>query len=230
VNGDTATTQGIELELSGRINDQLSYMLGYSYTDAKLTGPVYQPAGNLYGNGVLYNDLVGKDGGRLPGAAENMLSGSLTFDTTLGHGVGFNAVLSGYYQSGTVNSIGNGDCQQGYYTDANTIPGVNSWRIGNCRDNPSPTSPFYAPDSVFNRQYAKLDSFQIWNLSGNFTWESWNASLYVKNMFNDQGSTGTFTALAGGANTDPSQNFYGSQQREYIALPRTFGLVIGYKF
>ena len=56
VNGDTATTQGVELELSGRINDQFSYMLGYSYTDAQLTGDVYQPAGNFYGSGVYYAD------------------------------------------------------------------------------------------------------------------------------------------------------------------------------
>jgi iron complex outermembrane recepter protein len=232
VNGKTASTQGIELELSGHINDQFSYMLGYSYTDAKLTGNVYQPAGNLFGNGAYYNDMVGKDGGRLPGAAENMLSGSLMFNTTLGHDVGFNAVLSGYYQSGIVNTIGNGDCQIGYYTEANTTPGFagGGWRVGNCKDSANPASVNYAPTSVFNRQFAKIDSFQIWNLSGNFTWESWNASIYAKNIFNDKGSTGTFTYLAGGANTDPSQQFYGSQQRDYIALPRTFGLVIGYKF
>ncbi len=235
VNGDTATTQGIELELSGRINDQFSYMFGYSYTDAQLTSDVYQPGGNFYISSTgtytaTYNDLVGKDGGRLPGAAENMLSASLMYDTTFAHDVGFSAVLSGYYQSGTVNSIGDGDCERGFYTSANTIPGVNSWRIGNCRDSANPASANYAPNSVFNRYYAKLDSFQIWNLSGNFTWESWNASLYVKNIFNDQGTTGTFTAIAGGSNLDPSQQFYGTNQRDFIALPRTFGLVIGYKF
>ena len=232
VNGKTASTQGIELELSGRINDHFSYMFGYSYTDAQLTGDVYQPAGNLFGTGALYNDLVGKDGGRLPGAADNMLSGSLMFETTLAHGVGFNAVLSGYYQSGTVNTIGNGDCQVGYYTTANTTPGFagGGWRVGNCRDSANPASVNYAPTSVFNRQFAKLDSFQIWNLSGNFNWDNWNASMYVKNIFNDKGMTGTFTYLAGGADTDPSQNFYGSQQRDYLALPRTFGLLVGYRF
>jgi iron complex outermembrane recepter protein len=154
----------------------------------------------------------------LPGAAENMLSGSLMYETTFADDVGFNAVLSGFYQSGTVNSIGNDVCQTSYNT------------IGNCRDSANPASAFYAPTSVFAKQYAKLDSFQIWNLSGNFTWENWNASLYVKNIFNDDGTTGTFTYLSGGSNTDPAQRFYGSNQREYIALPRTFGMVVGYKF
>jgi len=107
---------------------------------------------------------------------------------------------------------------------------VNTWRIGNCRDSAAPTSPFYAPNSVFNRQFARLDSFQIWNVSGTFTWNNWDASLYLKNIFNDRGTTGTFTWLAGGSNTDPSQNFYGTNQRDFIALPRTFGLVVGYRF
>ena len=93
-----------------------------------------------------------------------------------------------------------------------------------------PASAFYAPDSVFSRQFADLDSFQIWNLSGTFSWEAWDASLYVKNIFNDSGTTGTFTFLAGGSNTAPSQQFYGSNQREYIALPRTFGMVVTYRF
>ncbi len=227
VNGDTATTQGIELELSGRINDEFSYMLGYTFTDAQLTGPVYQPGGNLYADGIYYSDLIGKDGGDLPGAAENILSASLMYETSFAHDVGFSAVLSGYYQSGTVNALGNSDCQTEYYTT--------TWRAPNCKDtgNPNPSvssGAIYAPDSVFSKYYAKIDSFQIWNLSGNFTWESWNASLYVKNIFNDSGTTGIGTALAYGSNTDPTQNFYGSNQRNFIALPRTFGLVIGYKF
>ena len=218
INGETARTQGVELELSGAITDQWRYMLGYSYTDAELTGNVYQPAGNFYGSGVYYDDMVGKDGGRLPGVAENMISASLIYSTDLTSEIHFDGMLSGYYQSGTVNSIGNDFC----YTSYNAI--------GNCLDSANPASAFYAPDSVFSRQFADLDSFQIWNLSGTFSWESWDTSLYVKNIFNDSGTTGTFTFLAGGSNTTPSQQFYGSNQREYIALPRTFGMVVTYKF
>ena len=232
VNGESATSQGIELELSGRINDELSYMLGYSYTDAKLTGNVYQPAGNYYG-GPLYTDKVGKNGETLPGAAENILSASLMYNTTLSHEVGFSAVLSGYYQSSTLNSIGNNDCQTGYFTAANTTP-ANSWRIGNCKDSPDPSVPAsrgtYAPDSVFTRLYDDLGSFMIFNLSGTFTWESWDASLYVKNIFNQDGTTGAAPFLVAGDNTDYRQNLYASDQRNLISLPRTFGLVIGYKF
>jgi outer membrane receptor protein involved in Fe transport len=229
VNGDSATTQGIELELSGSINDELSYMLGYSYTDAELTSGFYQPAGNYLGKPPIYEDKVGKNGGTLPGAAENILSASLMYNTTLSHEVGFNAILSGYYQSSTLNSIGNNDCQIGYYTAENTVP-ANSWRIGNCKDSADPDSDNYAPDSVFTRYYDELDSFMIFNLSGTFTWEGWDASLYVKNIFNEDGSTGAAPFLVSGYNTDPRQNFYGSNQRNYLSLPRTFGLVIGYRF
>ena len=59
---------------------------------------------------------------------------------------------------------------------------------------------------------------------------AWSVSLYVKNVFNEEGTTGAFTSLAGGSNTSPAQNYYGNNSRDYIALPRTFGAVLGYRF
>jgi hypothetical protein len=117
-----------------------------------------------------------------------------------------------------VNSLGDDNC----FTVYNAI--------GNCRDSASPTSAFYAPDSVFSRQYAEIDGFSLWNLSANLAQGDWGFSFYVKNLFNDEGTTGAFTFLSGGSNTSPLQNYYGNNSRDYIALPRTIGAMVSYRF
>ena len=113
-----------------------------------------------------------------------------------------NAVLSGYYQSDVLNSIGDDNCLTTFTAS------------GNCRDSANPASASYAPDSVFSRSYAEIDSFQFWNFSTTFTRDDWGVSLYVKNLFNDEGTTGAFPFLAGGSNTAPSQNYYGNNSRD----------------
>ena len=52
----------------------------------------------------------------------------------------------------------------------------------------------------------------------------------MKNLFNDEGTTGAFPFLAGGSNTAPSQNYFGNNSRDFIALPRTLGMAITYSF
>ncbi len=70
----------------------------------------------------------------------------------------------------------------------------------------------------------------MWNLSTTFSRDDWGLSLYIKNLFNDEGTTGAFPFLAGGSNTDPSQNYFGNNSRDFITLPRTFGMVLSYSF
>jgi len=217
INGKSATTQGFEIEMSGAITDSLAYAVGYTYSDSKLTADVYQPAGYYYG-GPTYTDKVARDGGRLPGTSDNVFNASLTHTLGLSNGAALTTVLNGYYQSGSVNSLGDDKC----YTSFNAI--------GNCRDSANPTSAFYAPDSVFSRNYATIDGFQLWNFSSTYGTDSWSASLYVKNLFNDHGTTGVFPYLAGGSNPSPTQRYYGNNSRDYIALPRTFGLTVEYRF
>jgi len=227
INGQSATTQGIEIELSGNLTDSLSYSLGYTYADGELTSDVYQPAGNFYGTTgrPAFLDRVAADGDRLPGTAEHVFNVSLRHNMTLASGIEINTVLSGYYQSDVLNSIGDDNCQIGF-----NVAGV-------CRDHPSPTgifggapNPNYAPTSIWSRNYAEIDSFQIWNLSTTFSKDSWGASLYVKNLFNEDGTTGVFTYMAGGSSTLPENNYYGNNSRDYIALPRTVGLALSYRF
>jgi outer membrane receptor protein involved in Fe transport len=218
INGESARTQGFEIELSGRLGENWSYSLGYTYADAELTQDVYQPAGNFYGNGVLYTDRIGADGDRLPGTPESVVNASLRHDMTFANGIEFTSVLTGYYQSSVRNSLGDDVCLTSFNP------------IGNCRDSPNPASAFYAPESVFSRSYAKVDGFDIWNMTHTLSKGPWSATLFVKNLFNEDGTTGTFPFLVGGSQTSPTQNYYGNNSRDYIALPRTMGLSIGYRF
>ena len=217
INGKSAETKGFEIELSGQLADSLSYSLGYTYADAELTDDVFQPAGNFYG-GPLYTDMIAADGDRLPGTAKNVINVSLRHDMVVGNGIGVSTVLSGYYQSDVVNSLGDNRCQTSFNA------------IGNCRDSANPASAFYAPTSVFNRSYAEVDSFQLWSLSSTFSKDAWSASLYVRNLFNEDGTTGVFPFLVGGSRPDASQQYFGNNSRDYIAQPRTIGLVVGYRF
>jgi hypothetical protein len=54
--------------------------------------------------------------------------------------------------------------------------------------------------------------------------------VYVKNLFNEEGTTGVFPFLVGGSQTDPTQNYFGNNSRALIALPRTIGVTLGYRF
>ncbi|NJN39900.1 MAG: hypothetical protein HC807_02180 [Gammaproteobacteria bacterium] len=137
---------------------------------------------------------------------------------TFANGIELTSVLTGYYQSKVRNSLGDDFC----YTSFNAI--------GNCVDSPNPASVNYAPESVFSRAYAVVDGFDIWNMTHTLSKDAWSASLFVKNMFNEDGTTGTFPFLLGGSQTGASQNYFGNNSRDYIALPRTIGVMFGYQF
>ncbi len=223
INGESARTQGFEVELSGNLTDSLSYSLGYTFADAELTADVFQPAGNFYGSGFLYDDRVAADGDRLPGTAEHVFNVSLRHDMALANGIEVSTVLSGYYQSDSINSLGDDNCLTEFSA------------FGVCEDSPSPTAGttaprIYAPTSIYSRSYTEIDSFQIWHLSATFSKKSWSASAYVKNLFNDEGTTGVAPFAAFGSNVSPAQRYDGNNSRDYIALPRTFGLALSYRF
>ena len=92
---------------------------------------------------------------------------------------------------------------------------------------------FYQSDTVnalsqspaFN---VNLDSFQIWGTAFTLASDKWNASLWVKNIFNEEGVTGTFTELYMG--TAPAIGYFGNGAKDLISLPRTIGLSVNYNF
>lgn len=108
VNGDSARTQGVELELEGNLTESLHYGIGYAYVDSQLTGDFYKPGGNWQGSGELFKYMVAEEGETLPSTAEHTLSASLDHTAEIGSGLMLVSRLSAYYQSDSTNTIGGG--------------------------------------------------------------------------------------------------------------------------
>ncbi|HEY8569632.1 TonB-dependent receptor [Microbulbifer sp.] len=75
---------------------------------------------------------------------------------------------------------------------------------------------------------AEIDAFQLWGANTALVAESWSATLFIKNIFNEDGVTGLLTERHMG--TDPSEGFLGNSSKDYISLPRTIGVSGSYIF
>ncbi|MEM9234371.1 MAG: TonB-dependent receptor, partial [Pseudomonadota bacterium] len=75
---------------------------------------------------------------------------------------------------------------------------------------------------------AEFDGFGIYDLTFTLSSDVWDASVFVKNVTNEEGTTGAFTPDAFGP--VPAADFYGSNARQFIALPRTIGVALNYRF
>ncbi|GMU68164.1 MAG: hypothetical protein AMXMBFR37_04970 [Steroidobacteraceae bacterium] len=73
-----------------------------------------------------------------------------------------------------------------------------------------------------------LAGFQLWNLSTTLAADRWDATLWAKNIFNEEGVTGLFTEAYMG--TAPALGYYGNGSKQFISLPRTFGVTVSYRF
>lgn len=183
-NGESAQTQGVELELEGYLTDDMHYSLGYAYVDAQLSDDFYVPAS------VFSDDTYRKqadDGARLPSSPEHTLSLSVDYTQELSNDWLWISQINTYYQSDSVNYLG----------DSATLQ-------------------------------ADISGFSIWNASTRISAENWDLTLYVKNLFNEDGVTGLITE--GHMGTDPGENFLGNSSKDYISLPRTIGLSATYRF
>ena len=70
--------------------------------------------------------------------------------------------------------------------------------------------------------------FALFDVVTSLSGENWTASLYVKNLTNEEGTTGQFSELYMG--TSPEQNYFGNGSKRFIALPRTIGAAFTYEF
>ncbi len=78
---------------------------------------------------------------------------------------------------------------------------------------------------IFN---VPLDGFMIWNATGTVTISDIDVSLWVKNIFNEEGVTGVYTEAYMG--TLPAAGYYGNGSKNLISLPRTVGVTARYNF
>jgi outer membrane receptor protein involved in Fe transport len=83
-------------------------------------------------------------------------------------------------------------------------------------------------DPTTGRFNVPIDSFQIWNTAFTLASDRWNASLWFKNIFNEEGVTGKFTEVYMG--TAPAIGYFGNGAKDLISLPRTIGLSFNYSF
>jgi outer membrane receptor protein involved in Fe transport len=95
-------------------------------------------------------------------------------------------------------------------------------------------SGYYQSDSINsvadNTLQDTFDSFSIWNVSATLGNQNWAATLYVKNLGDEQGITGNYPATYMSTDTGIFENYYGNNQRQYLATPRTIGVVLRYDF
>jgi outer membrane receptor protein involved in Fe transport len=95
-NGDKASTQGIEAELEGYINDSTHYRIGYTYVNAELDKDFISPqTGNL----------VAPSGSQLPSSPNSVLSLNLDKSWALSGDKDLMVGVNGYYQSDSENFI-----------------------------------------------------------------------------------------------------------------------------
>jgi len=74
----------------------------------------------------------------------------------------------------------------------------------------------------------ELDSFQLWGLSTSYSTEHWDATVFAKNLFNEEGVTGVFTESYMG--TAPNVGYFGNGSKQFLSLPRTLGVTLNYRF
>ena len=98
----------------------------------------------------------------------------------------------------------------------------------------STLSAYYQSDSINSVQdtsiQATFDAFSLWNFQTTLGSENWSASLFIKNIGDEQAVTGNYPAAYMSSDTNVFENFYGNNQRQYIATPRTIGLALKYFF
>jgi iron complex outermembrane receptor protein len=95
-------------------------------------------------------------------------------------------------------------------------------------------SAYYQSDSINSVQDNTLQDtfggFTIWNASVAVQRDNWDVSLYMRNIANEQGVTGSYPSAYMSTDTGVFENYYGNNQRTYITTPRTLGVRVSYNF
>ena len=89
----------------------------------------------------------------------------------------------------------------------------------------SDTRNYIGEDSLYD---AEFKGFNIINVSSTLFNDNSYLTVFIKNILNERGVTGAFLNPAFGP--QPDQGFYGSNNREFFALPRTIGIAVNRSF
>ena len=95
-------------------------------------------------------------------------------------------------------------------------------------------SAYYQSDSINSvtdtTTQDEFGGFSLWNFQTTLSSENWSAAFFVKNIGDEQAVTGNYPAAYMSTDTGTFENYYGNNQREYIATPRTIGVALKYNF
>jgi len=119
-NGESAQTQGIELELQGYLSDSIHYVLGYANIDAKLTADFVVPTGV---GATSSTRTQAFDGDKLPGSPDQTISVALDYTYELNNNMYWVTQINAYYQSDSLNYLGESAALQA------DIDGFSLWNI-----------------------------------------------------------------------------------------------------
>jgi outer membrane receptor protein involved in Fe transport len=129
-------------------------------------------------------------------------------------------------------------------TDGHRLPGTaentataslrHSYDLANGLNLMTMLSAYYQSDSINSVTDTSIQDefpgFSLWNAQATLSGENWSAALYVKNIGDEQAVTGNYPATYMSTDTGTFEYYYGNNQREYIATPRTIGLALKYNF
>jgi len=73
-----------------------------------------------------------------------------------------------------------------------------------------------------------LDGFPILNASATYSIDKWDVTLWLKNLTNEEGISGIYTEQYMG--TAPAESYFGNGSKALVALPRTLGVTVSYRF
>ncbi|MCP5092526.1 MAG: TonB-dependent receptor, partial [Gammaproteobacteria bacterium] len=111
----------------------------------------------------------------------------------------------------------------------------NSWEINTGMDLIAGLNVYYQSDSENYVDQAStlnenFDSFALVGVNASLVAENWSATLYVKNLGDEEAPTGAFANGYWSYDTGVFESWYGNGNRQFIVQPRTIGLKFGYRF
>ena len=223
------TVENFEVGIKGS-TDRIRYSADIYYVD--WNDPQLNTATVFWGFFMAQNgDSAETTGVELE--AQILLSDSLQLDLGFGH---VSAELSSDLvnpQNGSVIAS-NGHRLPGTAENTATASLQHSMELSNGLSLTTRLSGYYQSDSINSVTDTTLQDtfggFSIWNLGATLASDSWSASLFVKNLGDDQGVTGNYPSAYMSTDTGTFENYFGNNQREYIATPRTIGLALKYNF